>query len=63
MDLKLMENQFNTGVKIIQSDGGGEFVNNFPKTYFASKGINHRLSCLEYPEQNGLAERWHNHIV
>lgn len=33
--LKLMENQFNTHKKIIQNNGGGEFVNHILKNYFS----------------------------
>lgn len=54
--LTMIENQFQIHVKIIQSDGGGEFVNNSKKNYFVSKGIIHRLSCPNTPEQNGFAE-------
>ena len=58
-----MAKQFTNSVKIIQSDGGGEFVNTVLQTHFAANGIIHRLSCPGTPEQNGLAERRHRHIV
>lgn len=47
--LQQMANQFNTTVKIIQSDGGGEFVNQSLQDCFASNGIIHRLSCPGTP--------------
>ena len=58
-----MANQFSTSVKIIQSDGGGEFVNIVLQNYFAAHDIIHQHSCPETPEQNGLAERCHRHVV
>jgi histone deacetylase 1/2 len=58
-----MAKQFTNSVKIIQSDGGGEFVNTVLQTHFAANGIIHRLSCPGTPEQNGLAKRRHRHIV
>jgi histone deacetylase 1/2 len=61
--LKQMETQFDTHVKIFQSDGGGEFVNQSLQNLFKTDGIIHRISCLGTPEQNGLAERHHRHIV
>jgi len=61
--LQQMAKQFTNSVKIIQSDGGGEFVNTVLQTYFAANGIIHILSCPRTPEQNGLAERRHRHIV
>lgn len=54
--IKMVEKQFNTTVKCIQSDGGGEFVNHTLKNYFASRGIFQKFSCPGTPEQNGLAE-------
>lgn len=59
----LVENQFQTIVKMVQSDGGDEFVNSVFKTCFQSNGITHRLSCPGTPEQNGMAERRHRQIV
>ena len=35
----MLETQFQTQVKIIHSDMGGEFVNTTLKHYFTSKGI------------------------
>ncbi|KAF9663835.1 hypothetical protein SADUNF_Sadunf17G0093300 [Salix dunnii] len=63
MFIKRMENQFSTTVKIIQSDGGGEFVNIVLQSYFAAHGIIHQRSCPGTPEQNGLAERRHRYVV
>jgi transposase InsO family protein len=54
-----METQFDTHVKIFQSDGGGEFVNQSLQNLFKTNGIIHRISCPGTPEQNGLAERRH----
>ena len=61
--LQQMANQFNITVNIIQSDGRGEFVNQSLQDYFVSNGIIHGLSCPSTPEQNGLVERRHRHIV
>jgi histone deacetylase 1/2 len=58
-----METQFDTHVKIFQSDGGGEFVNQSLQNLFKTNGIIHRISCPGTPEQNGLAERRHRYIV
>ena len=54
-----MANQFSTSVKIVQSDGGGEFINTVLQNHFAAHGIIHRLSCIGTSKQNGLAERRH----
>jgi hypothetical protein len=58
--LTLVENQYNSKVKIIRSDNGIEFE--MPQLY-AAKGIIHQHSCVESPEQNGRVERKHQHLL
>ncbi|CAL8084538.1 unnamed protein product [Prunus armeniaca] len=54
---------FNKHIKIFQSDGGGEFVNTAMRDFLAKHGILHYKSCPHTPQQNGLAERKHKHLV
>ncbi|KAM1070145.1 hypothetical protein TB1_002021 [Malus domestica] len=55
--------QFSASIKILQTDGGGEYSSNKLTNFLHSKGILHHKSCPHTPEQNGLAERKHRHIV
>ena len=55
-----VKNQFESNVKIIHTDNGQEFA---MKSFFSSKGIIHQTTCVETPEQNGVAERKHQHIL
>ncbi|KAK9061505.1 hypothetical protein SSX86_018687 [Deinandra increscens subsp. villosa] len=57
----MVERQFNTKLKNVQTDWGGEFRN--LSTYFTSLGIVHRRSCPHTSEQNGIVERRHRHVV
>ncbi|CAH9126696.1 unnamed protein product [Cuscuta epithymum] len=59
----LVENLFNTRIKIFQSDGGGEFVNSNMQQFFDIQGIYFRKSCPDTPQQNGVAERKHRHLL
>ncbi|CAH9079866.1 unnamed protein product [Cuscuta europaea] len=59
----LVENLFNTQIKIFQSDGGGEFVNTNMQQFFDTHGIYFRKSCPDTPQQNGVAERKHRHLL
>lgn len=57
----LLENQFNTSLKCFRSDNGSEFST--LNSFFLSKGIIHQKSCVETPQQNGVVERKHQHIL
>ena len=58
---KMVELQYNSSIKSVQTDGGGEF---HPFTKFLSQfGITHRLTCPHTHHQNGSVERKHRHIV
>lgn len=60
---KEVENQFNTKIKVFQSDGGGEFTSQLLRSHLASHGIQHLLSCPSTSQHNGLAERKHRHLT
>lgn len=59
----LVENMFNAKIKIVQTDGGGEYKNKKFQSFFHIHGIHHQFSGPHHPEQNGLAERKHRHLV
>ena len=52
-----IELQFSLKVKSFQSDRGGEFLGSDLRNFFRKKGIKHRLTCPDSPQENGVAER------
>ncbi|PKU68311.1 Retrovirus-related Pol polyprotein from transposon TNT 1-94 [Dendrobium catenatum] len=58
-----IERQTSRKIKAIRTDGGGEYVNQYFQKFTRDKGILHQTSCPYTPEQNGLAERKHRHIM
>ncbi|KAM0014676.1 putative RNA-directed DNA polymerase [Helianthus debilis subsp. tardiflorus] len=59
--ITMVERQFNTKLKSVQSDWGGEFRS--LSTLLSSLGIVHRRSCPHTSAQNGTVERRHRHVV
>ena len=49
--------------EIFRSDNGFEFFINRLQQFFYNKGILHRTSCVYTPQQNGIAERKHKHLL
>ncbi|GJX86409.1 putative RNA-directed DNA polymerase [Tanacetum coccineum] len=61
--IKLVFTQFGKKVKIVRSDNGTEFVNHHLSNLFKDLGIIHQTSCAYTPQQNGVAERKHRHLL
>lgn len=57
----LIETQFSARIKTLRSDNGTEFM--CLAQYFKAKGVIHETSCVHTPQQNGRAERKHQHIL
>ena len=60
---KWVENRFSSHIKQLQIDGGGEFTSKLFMTFLRDHGISHQISCPYTPQQNGVVERKHRHIV
>ena len=58
--ISFIETRFNKKLKCIRSDNGPEFL---MTSFYLSKGIIHHRSCVETPQQNGIVERKHQHIL
>ncbi|KAL4347752.1 hypothetical protein GQ457_17G011290 [Hibiscus cannabinus] len=61
--LTLVKTQFSSNTKIIRSDNGTEFFNSACSTLFTTLGLVHQSSCVHTPQQNGVVERKHRHLL
>ena len=63
--------QINTGnggiflpqLQTIRSDNGTEFLSSIFQTWIRTHGIFHQRSCVSTPQQNGIVERKHRHLL
>ena len=59
----LVERQTGNPIKILRSDGGGEYINNEMREYLGKHGIHHETTAAHTPEQNGVSERYNRTLV
>ncbi|KAJ4969388.1 hypothetical protein NE237_016089 [Protea cynaroides] len=59
----LVSNQFSGSIKTIRTDNGSEFLSLSMQQLFQSLGIVHQLTCVYTPQQNGVVEHKHRHIL
>ncbi|PKU64015.1 Retrovirus-related Pol polyprotein from transposon TNT 1-94 [Dendrobium catenatum] len=57
------EKQLNQSIKNFRTDGGGEFINQNFLNFLSRCGIVHQVTCPYTPQQNGVAERKHRHLL
>lgn len=58
-----VDNQFGLKVKGIRTDNGAEFLSSECQQLLQARGIIHQKSCPYTPQQNGVVERKHRHII
>ena len=56
-----VQTQFHISIANIRVDNGGEFFS--MRDFFKQKGTNYQHSCVYTPQQNGVVERKHRHIL
>lgn len=61
--VNMIHTQFDKQVKMFRSDNGTEFVNHTFGQFCNNKGIVHQTSCAYTPQQNGVVERKHRHLL
>jgi hypothetical protein len=58
-----IKNKFGNTIKVLRSDNGTEYVNQEFEQFLAMNGIEHQTTCVNTPEQNGVAERKNRHLL
>nr|KAJ0210072.1 hypothetical protein LSAT_V11C400204200 [Lactuca sativa] len=60
---KMIKTQFGKYIKHIRCDNGGEFVSHKMHDFYATEGIVLEKFCPYTPQQNGVVERKHRHLL
>jgi len=55
--------QHNCSIKQIQIDNGSEFFSKRMQSFLNTHGVLHQHSCIATPQQNGVVERKHHHLL
>jgi len=60
----MAKTQFNAIIKVLRSDNALELsISQTALHFFHSHGIIHQTSCVQTPQQNGIVERKHKHLL
>ena len=59
----MMNTQFKAKIIMVRSDNGTEFLYSSCLDFFSENGIIHQKSIPSTPQQNGVAERKHRHLL
>ena len=54
---KIVCTQFNTKVQVLRSDNNTKYIYKTFQSYFIDHGILHQTSCVDTPNQNGVAKQ------
>ena len=58
-----VKTQFSQNIQILQCDGGGEYSSKEFLDFLQDNGIHRKVSCKYTPQQNGIVEHKHRHIM
>ncbi|RVX07367.1 Retrovirus-related Pol polyprotein from transposon TNT 1-94 [Vitis vinifera] len=59
----MVQNQFNSKIQVLKSDNAKEYFTSSLSTYLQNHGIIHISSCVDTPQQNGVAECKNRHLL
>ena len=59
----LVENQSEKKIKVLRTDGGGEYTSKMFEKFGAEHGVDHEVTAPYTPQHNGIAERRNRTIL
>ena len=59
----MIQTQFQTKIQVLKTDNAKDYFNTALAKYLLKHGIIHISSCVDTPQQNGVAERKNRHLL
>ena len=59
----MISTQFQSKIQILKTDNATDYFNSIIGPYLSKHGIIHISSCVDTPQQNGIAERKNRHLL
>lgn len=59
----MISNQFQSNIQVLKTDNAKDYFNSILGSYLSKHGIIHISSCVDTPQQNGVAERKNRHLL
>ncbi|CAH9105932.1 unnamed protein product, partial [Cuscuta epithymum] len=59
----MIQTQFQSQIQVLRTDNGKEYFNKILGNFLIQQGIIHHSSCVDTPQQNGIAERKNRHLL
>ena len=58
----MIQTQFQSKIQILKSDNARNYFNSILGEFLVKEGIAYLSSCVDTPQQNGIAERKNRHL-
>ena len=59
----MISTQFQSNIQVLKTDNAKDYFNSILGPYLSKHGIIHISSCVDTPQQNGVAERKNRHLL
>ena len=59
----MIQTQFQKKIQVLRTDNATDYFNSILGDYLVNEGIVHQSSCVNTPQQNGIAERKNRHLL
>ena len=59
----MVRTQFQMNIQVLKNDNARDFFNSTLGPFLLSNGIVHQSTCVDTPQQNGVAKRKNRHLL